>query len=114
MFARLSHNYDLLGDSRDEFYRNCSAIAAMQHRFARLSPAASAPASTAVWTLSPEQAERLAQVASDARTAIKGLCFRLRWSDVYEQGILSDQSRADERMMRMNQERFEDNQDAIQ
>ncbi|HEX5283106.1 MAG TPA: hypothetical protein VFW30_03220 [Bryocella sp.] len=111
MFARLSHNYDLLGDSRNEFYHHCSTIAAMQHRFARLSPA---PASTAVWTLSPEQAERLAQVASDARTAIQGLCFRLRWSDIYEQGILSGETRADQRMMSMNQERFEDNQDAIQ
>ncbi len=114
MFARLSHNYDLLGDSRNEFYRNCSAIAAMQYRFARLSPAASGPASTAVWTLSPDQAERLAQVASDARIAIKGLCFRLRWSDVYEQGILSGETRADERMMSIDQERFEDNQNAIQ
>ncbi|HEV2576892.1 MAG TPA: hypothetical protein VGU25_06755 [Acidobacteriaceae bacterium] len=111
MFTRLSHNYDLLGDSRNEFYHHCSTIGAMQHRFARLSPA---PPATAVWTLSPDQAERLAQVASDARTAIKGLCFRLRWSDVYEQGILSGETRADQRMMSMNQERFEDNQDAIQ
>jgi hypothetical protein len=68
----------------------------------------------AVWTLTPEQAERLAQAASEARTAVKGLCFRLRWSDVYEQGILSGETRADERMMSINQERFEDNQDAIQ
>jgi hypothetical protein len=110
MYARLAHNYDLLAVSREEFYRNCSAIGSMQHRFARLAPGAS----TAVWTLTPEQADRLAQVSSDARTAVKGLCFRLRWSDVYEQGILSGETRADERMMSINQERFEDNQDAIQ
>jgi hypothetical protein len=110
MYARLSHNYDLLGVSREEFYRSCSAIASMQHRLAKLS----ADPSLAVWTLTPEQAERLAQAASEARTAVKGLCFRLRWSDVYEQGILSGETRADERMMSINQERFEDNQDAIQ
>ena len=111
MFARLSHNYDLLGDSRNEFYRQCSSIAAMQHRLARLSPAS---ANTALWTLTPGQAEHLAQAASDARTAIKGLCFRLRWSDVYEQGILSGETRADQRMMAIDQVRFEDNQDALQ
>jgi len=49
-----------------------------------------------------------------ARTAIQGLCFRLRWSDVYEQGILDGEHRADERMMTIDQTRFEDNQDAIQ
>ena len=110
MYARLSHNYDLLAVSREEFYQQCSTIGSMQHRFARRS----ADASTAVWTLTPEQADRLAQLASEARTAVKGLCFRLRWSDVYEQGILSGENRADERMMSINQERFEDNQDAIQ
>jgi hypothetical protein len=109
MYARLSHNYDLLAVSREEFYQRCSAIGSMQHRFARRAPGAS----TAVWILTPEQANRLAQAASEARTAIKGLCFRLRWSDVYEQGILSGETRADERMMSINQERFEDNQDAI-
>ena len=109
MYARLAHNYDLLGVSREEVYRSCAAIASMQHRFAKLSPGGSA-----IWTLTPEQAERLAQTAAETRTAIKGLCFRLRWSDVYEQGILSGENRADERMMSINQERFEDNQDAIQ
>jgi len=110
MYARLSHNYDLLANSREDLYRSCSAIGSMQHRFAK----SQSGTSTAVWTLTPEQADRLAQLASEARTAVKGLCFRLRWSDVYEQGILSGENRADERMMSMNQERFEDNQDAIQ
>ncbi len=110
MYARLAHNYDLLAVSREEFYRSCSAIGSMQHRFARLVPGTSTP----VWILTPAQADHLAQAASDARTAVKGLCFRLRWSDVYEQGILSGETRADERMMSINQERFEDNQDAIQ
>lgn len=110
MYARLAHNYDLLAVNRDEVYHGCTAIASMQHRLAKFSP----DRSTAVWTLTPVQAERLAQLAGETRTAIKGLCFRLRWSDIYEQGILAGQTRADERMMSMNQERFEDNQDAIQ
>jgi len=114
MYARLAHNYELLGLTREDMYRGCSAIASMQHRLAKLSPGASTAAGTATWTLTPEQAERLASTAAEARTAIKGLCFRLRWSDVYEQGILSGEPRADERMMSINQERFEDNQDAIQ
>jgi hypothetical protein len=114
MYARLAHNYELLGLSREELYRGCSAIASMQHRLAKLSRGASTAAGIATWTLTPEQAERLASTAAETRTAIKGLCFRLRWSDVYEQGILSGETRADERMMSINQERFEDNQDAIQ
>ena len=110
MYTRLAHNYDLLGLSRNEVAHGCDAIASMQHRFAKLS----SDGGTAIWTLTPEQAERFAQFAGETRTAIKGLCFRLRWSDVYEQGILAGESRADERMMSIDQERFEDNQDAIQ
>ncbi len=110
MYARLAHNYDLLAVNRDEVYHGCTAIASMQHRLARLSPDSSA----AIWTLTPVQAERLAQLAGDTRTAIKALCFRLRWSDIYEQGILAGETRADQRMMSIDQERFEDNQDAIQ
>ena len=106
MYARLSHNYQLLAASREDLYRGCTAIAAMQHRLAK--PASGA--STLAWTLTPRQADRLAQIASETRTAIQGLCFRLRWSDVYEQGILAGEPRADEHMMTINQERFEDNE----
>jgi type II secretory pathway pseudopilin PulG len=110
MYTRLAHNYDLLGVNRDEVYRGCSSIASMQHRLAKLAPGGAA----AVWTLTSAQAEQLAQQAGETRTAIKGLCFRLRWSDIYEQGILAGETRADQRMMSIDQERFEDNQDAIQ
>jgi hypothetical protein len=110
MNARLSHNYALLANSREEVYHGCSEIAAMQHRLSKSAPNASA----ATWTLTPEQANRLAQVASETRTAIQGLCFRLRWSDAYEQGILDGEPRADERMMNMDQTLFEDNQGATQ
>jgi hypothetical protein len=110
MNARLSHNYSLLANSREEVYHGCGVIAAMQHRLAKPVP----NASTAAWTLTAEQAERLAQVAAETRTAIQGLCFRLRWSDVYEQGILDGEPRVDEHMMNMDQTRFEDNQGATQ
>jgi hypothetical protein len=108
MYARLAHNYDLLGASREDVYHGCGVIFSMQHRLAK----SIAGTSNAAWTLTPEQAERLAQTASETRTAIQGLCFRLRWSDVYEQGILAGEHRADERMMTIDQTRFEDNQGA--
>ena len=106
MYTRLAHNYELLGVVREDVYRGCNAIAAMQYRFAQPVPNSSA----LNWTLTPEQAEHLAQTASDTRMAIKGLCFRLRWSDVYEQGLIEGENKADVRMMTVNQERFEDGQ----
>jgi len=104
MYARLAHNYYLLGNVRDEVYHGCNAVVAMQDRFAQPMP----NASLLNWTLTEQQAERFAQTASDTRMAIKGLCFRLRWSDVYEQGIIKGEDRADVKMMSVNQERFED------
>jgi len=104
MYARLDHNYELLGKVREDVYRGCNTIEAMQDRFAQRAPASA----SLNWTLTPEQAEHLADTASDTRMAIKALCFRLRWSDVYEQGLLEDQSKADVKMMTVNQERFED------
>jgi hypothetical protein len=80
MYARLAHNYELLAANREDVYRNCSAIAAMQQRFAHSTPGST----NLTWTMTPAQADRFAQVASDTRNAIQGLCFRLRWSDVYE------------------------------
>jgi hypothetical protein len=104
MYGRLAHNYELLADSRESVYRGCNAIAAMQQRFAHLTPGS--PSLT--WTMTPEQADRFAQTAADTRNAIQGLCFRLRWSDIYEQALFQGEVRADERMMKINQERFED------
>ena len=104
MYARLAHNYELLGDNREEVYRHCSDISAMQSRFARPTPGS--PSLT--WTMTPTQADRFAQAASETRNAIQGLCFRLRWSDVYEEALVDGEVRADERMMKVDQERFED------
>jgi hypothetical protein len=56
----------------------------------------------------PDQAERLATAASETKIAIQGLLFRLRWSKVYEQGIMNGETAADIKMMTINQEKFED------
>jgi len=104
MYGRLTHNYELLADSRESVYRGCNAIAAMQQRFARPTPGS--PLLT--WTMTPAQADRFAQTAAETHNAIQGLCFRLRWSDVYEQALIDGEDKADERMMNINQTRFED------
>lgn len=105
MHARLAHNYDLLGAARDQVFSGCQAIVAMRRRFAKVAPTAGSSDS---WTMSADQAERLAATAADTQVAIKGLLFRLRWSKVYEQGILNGENAADIKMMTINQERFED------
>jgi len=109
MYGRLAHNYEFLADSRESVYRGCNAIAAMRQRFAHLTPNSTTPGSPSlIWTMTVEQADRFAQTAADTRNAIQGLCFRLRWSDIYEQALIQGEVRADERMMKINQERFED------
>jgi hypothetical protein len=105
MQARLAHNYDLLGAARDVVFNDCQAIVAMRRRFAQ--PAAT-PGAPELWTMTPDQSERLAATAADTQVAIQGLLFRLRWSKVYEEGILNGETAADIKMMTINQERFED------
>jgi hypothetical protein len=105
MYARLAHNYDLLESQRDQVFNDCQTITAMRLRFAQRADASGA---SEVWTMTPDQAERLATTAADTKIAIQGLLFRLRWSRVYEQGILDGQTAADIKMMTINQERFED------
>ena len=58
--------------------------------------------------MTPAQADRFAQTAAETRNAIQGLCFRLRWSDIYEQALINGEVQADERMMKIDQSRFED------
>jgi hypothetical protein len=103
--ARLAHNYDLLGAARDQVFNGCQTIVAMRRRIAQPAQTKDAPE---LWTMTPDQAERLATAASDTKIAIQGLLFRLRWSKVYEQGIVNGESAADIKMMTINQERFED------
>jgi len=105
MQARLAHNYDLLAAARDQVANGCNAIVAMRQRFAQPGSDRSA---TELWTMTPIQAERLAETAADTQIAIQGLLFRLRWSKIYEDGIMNGESAADVKMMTINQERFED------
>ena len=105
MQARLAHNYDLLGVARDQVFNGCQAIVAMRRRFAQPAPTPDMPE---LWTMTPDQAEHLAATAADTKIAIQGLLFRLRWSKVYEQGIVNGETAADVKMMTINQERFED------
>jgi len=105
MYARLAHNYDLLEYVRDQVFNDCQTIVAMHLRFAQPAVTEGAPE---VWTMTPDQAERLATTAADTEIAIKGLLFRVRWSRVYEEGILNGETAADIKMMTINQERFED------
>jgi hypothetical protein len=105
MQARLAHNYELLGAARDQVANGCNAIVAMRKRFAQPDPN---HAANEIWTMTPDQAERLATTASDTQVAIQGLLFRLRWSRIYEEGLLNGETAADVRMMTINQEKFED------
>jgi hypothetical protein len=104
MYARLAHNYELLAANREDVYRNCSSLSAMQQRFAHATPGTT----DLTWTMTSAQADRFAQTAADTRNAIQGLCFRLRWSDVYEQALIDSEVKADERMMKIDQTRFQD------
>ncbi|HEX4155198.1 MAG TPA: hypothetical protein VHY48_06260 [Acidobacteriaceae bacterium] len=112
MYARLAHNYDLLAAVRDRVASGCDAIVAMQRRLARRASAGAGGAGAGdageMWTLTPEQAEELGKTAAQTQVAIQGLLFRLRWSDVYEQGIVRGENKADEKMMTVNQAQFED------
>jgi len=105
MQARLAHNYELLGAARDQVANGCNAIVAMRKRFAQPDPNHGA---SEIWTMTPDQAEHLASTASDTQVAIQGLLFRLRWSRIYEEGLLNGETAADVKMMTINQEKFED------
>ena len=102
--ARLAHNYVLLAENRAKVYDGCHAIIAMRRRLSRPGPNGSGD----MWTVAPEQAEKLAALAAETEVAIQALDFRLRWSKVYEQGIANGESDEDINMMTMDQTRFED------
>jgi hypothetical protein len=108
-YARLAHNLELLAANREDVYRGCHEVLSMQYRLARKEPDG-----MFTWTLTPEQAEKLAQHAADTRLAIKALCFRLRWTESYEQAIYEHNATADAALMTMNQEGFEDPEDRME
>jgi hypothetical protein len=104
MYARLGHNYDLLGQARDKVANGCDEVAAMRKRFARPQPGGAQE----LWTMTAEQAEALGKTSAQTEIDMQGLLFRLRWSDVYEEAIVRGENKADLKMMTINQERFED------
>jgi hypothetical protein len=104
MQARLAHNYFLLEANRDKVYDDCQAILAMRQRLAHAGP----PGTGDAWTMDPEQAEKFAATASQAKVDIQALLFRLRWSEVYEDGIARGETDDDLKMMTIDQTRFED------
>jgi hypothetical protein len=104
MQARLAHNYLLLSTARDHVYDGCETILALRQRLTQPSPQGQSD----LWTLTPDQADKLAAAAAETRVAIQALIFRLRWSQVYEDGIANGQTKADIRMMTIDQTPFQD------
>jgi hypothetical protein len=104
MQTRLARNYDFLASDRDKVTNRCEAILAMRRRFVQPDPSNHAE----VWTMTSAQAEQFATAASETLVAIQGLLFRLRWSKVYEEGIVNGEVLADSKMMKIDQERFQD------
>jgi hypothetical protein len=104
MQARLAHNYALLEANRDKVYDDCQAILAMRQRLAHTG----SPGTGDAWAMDPEQAEKFAATASQAKVDIQALLFRLRWSEVYEDGIARGEADDDLKMMTIDQTRYED------
>jgi hypothetical protein len=68
----------------DLIYDNCLPLNAMQRRLAKRST----DGSSYEWTLTPGQAEKFATLASEQASALKALCFRLRYLRDFEQDLL--------------------------
>jgi len=94
VYARLAHNQELLSGVRDRVAASCDEIASLEQRLS----VRQAGAAGRVWTLTPEQAEKLADAASRTEVAIKGLLFRLKTVQVSEEGILDDRLDGDKIM----------------
>ena len=100
--ARLQHNDELLESTRDKVADGCSDLTSMRRRFSHTTGAGD------VWAMTAEQAGKFADTASSTLTAIQGLTFRLRWTELYEAAIVNGESQPDARMMSINQAEFED------
>jgi len=96
VYARLAHNQELLSGVRDRVAAACDEIASLEQRLS----VRQAGAMDRTWTLTPEQAEKLADTASRVEIAIKALIFRLKTVQVSEEGILDDRLDGD-RIMQM-------------
>jgi len=95
MYARLEHNNSLLAAERDRVELACNAIVALQTRFAT----PSADGTSARWTFTAAQRERLADAAATADTALRALIWRLRWNLRFDEGIVRGQRDVDQILM---------------
>jgi len=86
VYARLAHNLELLSAVRDRVATVCDEIAALEQRLS-VHVAAGEGRS---WTMTPEQAEKLGESASQADIAVKALVFRLKVAQVCEEAILDE------------------------
>jgi hypothetical protein len=71
-YVRLSHNFDLLLRARDNMADACERVLALQSRFAKPSP----DNTTETWSLTADQAGRLADASAAADTALRALVAR--------------------------------------
>jgi hypothetical protein len=94
VYARLAHNLELMGAARDKVAAACDEIDAEQQR---LSVTASGGR---VWTLTPDQAEKLAETASRVDIATRALIFRSRVVLVCEDAIV-DETLDSDKILRM-------------
>ncbi len=75
-YVRLSHNFDLQLNGRENMASACERLYALQTRFAKRS----ADGATETWTMTAEQAGRLAEAAAAADAAMRSLVARVKVS----------------------------------
>jgi hypothetical protein len=73
-YVRLGHNIELLLHSRENMAAACERLLALQTRFTKPTPGGTAEN----WTLTAEQAGRLAEASAAADAAMRGLITRVR------------------------------------
>jgi hypothetical protein len=102
IYARLAHNNELLGISRERMANACERIASLQSRFS------SDDATPSInWTMRPDQVDRLQEAAADSETAVRALMSRLRWTLGYEEAIANGARNVDQMMMEVDQQQFQ-------
>lgn len=91
-YVRLGHNFNLELTGRENMAAACERIFALQTRFAK----PSADGATEVWSMTAEQASRLAEAAAGADVAMRSLMARVRINlAVVEYSLRENQDFAD-------------------
>jgi hypothetical protein len=102
IYARLAHNNELLGMSRERVANACERVFSLQSRFSVAGDGAGVN-----WTMRPDQVDRLQEAASETATALQSLMSRLRWTLGYEQAIAHGARNVDQMMMEVDQQQFQ-------